>query len=510
MTYVEKFSAFLAYHDSKSGKLAGLALSIHQTDTGKTHFELSREGKGVIIARDCDRVIFGCAPSSGESSLFNSANDPVYGIPGAYDTVLTSWLDINGKETRLEINLVWDNEKGWLAKTYWDEHCIDTAEVCCSKFLRDVMLEIHRLTQDPAVPPDIQVVRLIDSTFAKEDVLTKEDLFTHSFGRDRVGVAMQVNIPAMKITRGVWGEGADSPEVEVVTRCGEKPKELIKHLNQMTLDDYRTPFRDDALAALNAKVRMVLMSGRKWYSEGDVTGSDITVPHRFKDGDAAIAWAKEHNAPVTGLLPVVGQCQECGGPIVLDDSGSYCIRCSCPEVNTNDEEIRALVCRGMIEGKIKFVGPDDADAPTWCYGVVCKIGCNAFYFGGETADGYGTGKEYLRDTSFQDNLASVCSALRAFRDDEDFRDEFCYYMAWLKGSLETDADKRIKAFVSHVRKTHEISDDHAACMTDVLRWAFCNLTSTNLRDSLIRQTLVSLCVSEDEILALLGGKENAE
>lgn len=91
-----------------------------------------------------------------------------------------------------------------------------------------------------------------------------------------------------------------------------------------------------------------------------------------------------------------------------------------------------MVKRGYETGIINLIDSPHDD------GVVCKIGDNWFYFGGETAAEM-TAKDYRRDIPLEDIVRSVFQVLEDFRKDGDvFEDEYLYYEAFLNEQLKED------------------------------------------------------------------------
>ena len=98
------------------------------------------------------------------------------------------------------------------------------------------------------------------------------------------------------------------------------------------------------------------------------------------------------------------------------------------------DEISIRITKEMIEkgynaGKVQIT---DVAEEYGCIGTVCKIGDNAFYFGGQEAEDM-TAEEYVRNTPREDLINEIFHTL----DDEggirtEFEDEYRYYYHILK------------------------------------------------------------------------------
>lgn len=64
-------------------------------------------------------------------------------------------------------------------------------------------------------------------------------------------------------------------------------------------------------------------------------------------------------------------------------------------------------------------------------GIVCAIGENWFYFGGETAEEYDTVEAYKQDIPKETFLDEIYRTLEDFREDSTFADEYAYYDLFL-------------------------------------------------------------------------------
>lgn len=81
---------------------------------------------------------------------------------------------------------------------------------------------------------------------------------------------------------------------------------------------------------------------------------------------------------------------------------------------------RETIKRGFETGAVRLVVMD---------GIVCFIGDNWFYFGGETAENYSDVESYIKDMGFDEVVDSIVRTL--YELSTEFEDEFAYYDAYL-------------------------------------------------------------------------------
>ena len=79
------------------------------------------------------------------------------------------------------------------------------------------------------------------------------------------------------------------------------------------------------------------------------------------------------------------------------------------------------------ESRYHYVDVD----PNVDYGTICKIRDGWFYFGGETAAELNP-DEYLKAVPLEDIVNEIYDVLSAFKDQEETKDEYEYYLAILK------------------------------------------------------------------------------
>lgn len=70
-------------------------------------------------------------------------------------------------------------------------------------------------------------------------------------------------------------------------------------------------------------------------------------------------------------------------------------------------------------------------------GIVCQIGDNWFYFGGQTAEEYDNVENYKNDIPLSDIINEIYIVLKDFKT--EFEDEYLYYYAYLKENLITSS-----------------------------------------------------------------------
>lgn len=82
---------------------------------------------------------------------------------------------------------------------------------------------------------------------------------------------------------------------------------------------------------------------------------------------------------------------------------------------------KALIRDGIRAKLIRFVTDPNLES-----GTVCRIGDNWFYFGGMTAEELSP-EEYVANVPVEDTVSDIYATLEAFRQDEEYADEYNYY-----------------------------------------------------------------------------------
>ena len=86
-----------------------------------------------------------------------------------------------------------------------------------------------------------------------------------------------------------------------------------------------------------------------------------------------------------------------------------------------------MVVEGYNKGLINLIKSPNGD------GIVCSIGDNWFYFGGETASIYDDVEEYKSVTLTSDNINSIYETLEEFfNTGDEFEEEYLYYECFLR------------------------------------------------------------------------------
>lgn len=106
--------------------------------------------------------------------------------------------------------------------------------------------------------------------------------------------------------------------------------------------------------------------------------------------------------------------------------GSEIWACQKEWMDSNPFITKELIRHGLNRGIITF----DVD-PNVDYGTICKIRDGWFYFGGETAAELNP-DEYLKAVPLEDIVNEIYDVLSAFKDQEETKDEYEYYLAILK------------------------------------------------------------------------------
>ena len=85
-----------------------------------------------------------------------------------------------------------------------------------------------------------------------------------------------------------------------------------------------------------------------------------------------------------------------------------------------------MIKEGYEKGIVKIIMSPHDD------GVVCSIGDNWFYFGGMTAEECKTTEEYTTNVPQEDIVREIFDVLDDFRIQDEFEDEYHYYMFYLQ------------------------------------------------------------------------------
>lgn len=85
-----------------------------------------------------------------------------------------------------------------------------------------------------------------------------------------------------------------------------------------------------------------------------------------------------------------------------------------------------MVKEGYEREIIKLIASPHAD------GVVCSIGDNWFYFGGMTAEECKTPEEYTTNVPQEDIVREIFDVLNDFSTQDEFENEYYYYMFYLQ------------------------------------------------------------------------------
>ncbi|MBQ3514303.1 MAG: hypothetical protein IJA32_11005 [Lachnospiraceae bacterium] len=96
----------------------------------------------------------------------------------------------------------------------------------------------------------------------------------------------------------------------------------------------------------------------------------------------------------------------------------------------DDLSLKDLVKLGYEQGLVKLIVSD---------GVVCQIGENRFYFGGESAEGYDSVDKFKEDIPVEDFLDDIYITLHNFEKNTGMRDEYQYYVTYIKDNLQYDS-----------------------------------------------------------------------
>ena len=110
-----------------------------------------------------------------------------------------------------------------------------------------------------------------------------------------------------------------------------------------------------------------------------------------------------------------------------------------------------MIVDGLKNEIIKLIDSPHGD------GVVCSIGDNWFYFGGEEA-AQSTVEEYKKNIPCDVIVKDICNTLTSFEGEPDFNDEYLYYYAHLceclkELGIESSVDSLIDEAKTRVKNT---------------------------------------------------------
>lgn len=98
-------------------------------------------------------------------------------------------------------------------------------------------------------------------------------------------------------------------------------------------------------------------------------------------------------------------------------------------VNPLNEITLKMISNGIDRGFVQFVKD-----PNSGHGTVCKIGENWFYFGGLTAE-ENDPNEFINCTLMKENIRDIFETLNEFKNQDETKDEYAYYLAYLNDHL---------------------------------------------------------------------------
>lgn len=97
---------------------------------------------------------------------------------------------------------------------------------------------------------------------------------------------------------------------------------------------------------------------------------------------------------------------------------------------------KEMIKKGYNQNLIKLILSPHND------GIVCQIGDNWFYFGGQTAEEFDDVEEYKSVMLTSDIIKDIYEVLKEFKT--EFEDEYLYYYAYLKENLITSSKLLLK------------------------------------------------------------------
>lgn len=110
-----------------------------------------------------------------------------------------------------------------------------------------------------------------------------------------------------------------------------------------------------------------------------------------------------------------------------------------------------MVAECYKAGIIQLVNSPNGD------GIVCKIGANWFYFGGESAESCDSVDEYKKNIPEDSIVKDIFDVLEDFRNTGDiFGDEYMYYECYLRKSLSREDTPIYRYSAEYARKHGEL------------------------------------------------------
>lgn len=107
----------------------------------------------------------------------------------------------------------------------------------------------------------------------------------------------------------------------------------------------------------------------------------------------------------------------------------------------DDLSLKDLIDLGYEQGLVKLVVSPHED------GIVCQIGDYWFYFGGETAESYSSVEDFRKEIPKETFLTDIYTTLKNFEKCEHLKDEYLYYVAYIKDYLQYDSTLERLLFV---------------------------------------------------------------
>lgn len=128
------------------------------------------------------------------------------------------------------------------------------------------------------------------------------------------------------------------------------------------------------------------------------------------------------------------------------------------------KEIDEKMINDSLENKIiKLIDSPHGD------GVVCSIGDNWFYFGGEEAE-QSTVEEYKKNIPREVIINDICTTLTGFEGEPDFNDEYLYYYAHLCERLkELGVKNSVDRLIEEAKKRSENTENKQISERDVVK-----------------------------------------
>lgn len=100
-----------------------------------------------------------------------------------------------------------------------------------------------------------------------------------------------------------------------------------------------------------------------------------------------------------------------------------------PLATPNNRITPEMISKGIELGFVQFIKDPNAD-----HGTVCLIGNYWFYFGGLTGE-ENDPEDFINCTLMSDNINSIIDTLDDFRKQDETKDEYAYYLAYLNEHL---------------------------------------------------------------------------